>query len=68
MTTSNRVNVGRADRMLRAVLGIIALALVYTGPRSPWGFVGILLLVTAAIGFCPLYSLFGLSTRRRIGA
>jgi hypothetical protein len=68
MATSNRRNVGSADRVLRAGLGVLALALVYFGPHSSWGFVGILLLVTAAIGFCPLYSIFGLSTRRKIGA
>lgn len=65
MPESNRLNVGRADRVLRAVLGIIALGLVYTGPRTPWGYLGIALLVTAAIGFCPLYALVGLSTHSR---
>jgi hypothetical protein len=65
MQESSRRNVGRADRLLRAVLGVIALALVFTGPRTPWGYIGILLLVTSAISFCPLYALIGVSTRAR---
>jgi hypothetical protein len=64
MTSSLRQNVGRADRMVRGVLGAVALTLVFTGPRSPWGYVGLVLLFTAAIGFCPLYSLLGISTRK----
>lgn len=65
MQPSTRVNVGRTDRLLRAVLGIIAITLVYTGPRTPWGYVGIMLLLTAIIGFCPLYALLGISSRSR---
>jgi hypothetical protein len=65
MSPSNRLNIGRADRMLRAVLGVIALSLVFSGPRTPWGYLGFALLLTAAIGFCPLYALVGLSTRTR---
>ena len=58
-------NVGTIDRALRAVLGIVALSLVYIGPRSPWGYVGLALLLTAVIGFCPLYALLGMTTRSR---
>ena len=65
MEKTTRVNIGRTERMLRAVLGIIALALVYTGPRTPWGYIGIPLLATAALGFCPLYAVLGISTRSR---
>jgi Na+/proline symporter len=60
-----RINIGRTDRVLRAALGIVALGLLYAGPRTPWGYVGIALLFTAAIGFCPLYALLGISTRSR---
>lgn len=65
MQGTTRLNIGRAERMLRAVLGIISLAMVFTGPQTPWGYIGIPLLVTAAIGFCPLYALLGISTRPR---
>ena len=65
MSNHTRLNVGTIDRALRAVLGAIALALVVTGPRSAWGFLGLVLLVTAAIGFCPIYAVLGVSTRTR---
>jgi hypothetical protein len=63
--TSNWQNIGRFDRMLRAAVGAIALTLVFTGPRSLWGYLGLVPLATAAMGFCPLYSLLGISTRNR---
>jgi hypothetical protein len=59
-------NLGQADRMLRAVLGIIGLSLVYVGPQTAWGYLGLVPLITAAIGYCPLYALLGISTRSRI--
>ena len=65
MSAWNHLNVGATDRALRAALGALALALVFTGPRSPWGYVGFALLITAAVGFCPLYAVLGLSTRAR---
>jgi hypothetical protein len=65
MLNTNRLNLGTADRVLRAVLGATALALVVTGPRSAWGYLGFVLLITAAVGFCPIYAALGLSTRSR---
>lgn len=58
-------NLGQADRMLRAVLGIIGLSIVYVGPQTPWGYLGLVPLITAAIGHCPLYALLGISTSPR---
>jgi len=65
MSNITRLNLGAADRALRALLGTIALALVFTGPRSPWGYLGLALLGTAAVGFCPIYAALGLTTRSR---
>ena len=55
-------NVGQIDRILRVVLGIILLSLVFVGPKTLWGLVGILPLVTGLVGTCPLYTLMGIST------
>lgn len=55
-------NEGKADRILRIFLGLGLLSLVFVGPQTAWGYVGIIPLVTGAIGFCPLYRVFGLST------
>lgn len=53
-------NVGSADRVFRVVLGIILIALVFVGPRSPLGWIGLVPLFTGLFGTCPLYSLIGL--------
>ena len=55
-------NIGAVDRVIRAVLGIGLLSLVFIGPHTPWGWVGLIPLTTAAIGWCPAYTLFGLKT------
>lgn len=52
------------DRVLRIIVGVALLALVFSGPKTPWGFVGIIPLVTGLIGSCPAYTLFGLRTCR----
>lgn len=55
-------NEGTIDRILRVVVGLILLALVFVGPQTPWGWIGVIPLVTGLIGFCPLYRIVGLST------
>lgn len=55
-------NEGRWDRVLRVVVGLVLLSLMFVGPETPWGLVGLIPLLTAVVGWCPLYSLFGVST------
>ena len=55
-------NMGSADRVIRVIIGLVLLSLVFVGPQTPWGWIGIILLVTAAIGVCPLYSIIGIKT------
>ena len=57
-------NVGTPDRILRIIIGLILIALVFVGPRTVWGWIGIIPLVTALINFCPLYTLLGVKTWR----
>lgn len=57
-----KVNVGSVDRMLRIVLGIVLLALVFVGPKTMWGLIGVVPLVTGLFRTCPLYSLLGIRT------
>jgi len=61
-------NESSLDRGVRLVIGIALLALVFVGPRTMWGLIGIVPLATALVGFCPLYRLVGLSTCRVGGA
>jgi len=55
-------NEGTLDRALRIILGLILLSLVFVGPQTLWGLVGIVPLATGLLGHCPLYRLVGLST------
>ncbi len=55
-------NVGQVDKIIRIVLGIVLISQVFFGLKTPWGWLGLIPLVTGLIGFCPLYKLLGLST------
>jgi len=56
-------NMGKADRIIRAIAGLlIGAAGIYY--QSWWGLVGVVLLATAAMNFCPLYLPFRISTRK----
>jgi hypothetical protein len=55
-------NVGSIDRILRIVVGLGLISLVFVGPQTPWGWIGVVPLLTAAISFCPLYTLIGIRT------
>jgi hypothetical protein len=57
-----QTNEGTADRTLRVVAGIGLLSLTVIGPKTGWGLIGLVPLVTGLVGNCPLYSVFGLST------
>jgi hypothetical protein len=51
------------DRGLRIVLGVVLLSLTVVGPRSAWGLLGLIPLVTGFVGVCPVYRLLGATTR-----
>ncbi len=55
-------NEGTVDRVLRVVAGAALVSLVFVGPETPWGWIGLVPLVTGLIGNCPVYSLLGIST------
>lgn len=55
-------NEGTIDRALRVVVGLAVLSLVFVGPQTAWGWVGLVPLATGLIGFCPLYSVLGINT------
>ena len=56
-----KCNVGKVDRIIRVLIG---LALLVGGFyfNSWWGAIGLIPLLTAVVGWCPLYLSFGLST------
>ena len=55
-------NEGNIDRVLRVVVGAGVLSLVFVGPQTAWGWIGIVPLLTGIVGYCPAYALLGLST------
>jgi hypothetical protein len=57
-------NVGTPDRAARLVLGLVLIALVFVGPQTPWGWIGLIPLLTSLMGWCPAYQLFGIKTCR----
>jgi Protein of unknown function (DUF2892) len=57
-----KTNVGGADRLFRIVLGLALIALVFVGPKTAWGWIGLIPLATGFLRTCPLYSLLGMNT------
>ena len=55
-------NEGTIDRALRVAVGILLLALTLTNTIGMWGWIGVVPLLTGAIGWCPLYTVFGINT------
>jgi hypothetical protein len=50
------------ERAVRVLIGIGLLSLVFVGPKTMWGLIGIVPILTGLIGSCPLYTLIGIST------
>ena len=55
-------NEATLERVIRVIAGIGLLSLVFVGPQTPWGWIGVVPLLTGLIGSCPLYTLLGVST------
>jgi hypothetical protein len=55
-------NIGTVDRLLRIVAGVALIGMSIAGTIGPWGYFGILPLVTGLLRACPAYALFGVST------
>jgi Protein of unknown function (DUF2892) len=57
-------NMGSFDRLLRVIGGLVLLAWAFlgTGEWHMLGWIGIVPLATAVIGWCPLYAVMGIST------
>jgi hypothetical protein len=58
-------NVNNVERVVRVIAGLAIISLVFIGPQSVWGWLGVIPLATGIIGWCPPYALFGFSTCKR---
>ncbi len=55
-------NESNLDRGIRVVLGVVLLSLVFVGPKTLFGLIGLVPLATGLLGSCPIYTMFGMST------
>ena len=55
-------NVGGIDRILRVIVGLVLISLVFVGPKTMWGWIGVIPLFTGLFRFCPAYTLLGMNT------
>lgn len=64
-------NVGSVDRILRIVVGVLLVGgnlvnyYVFKNPYCVWANIGWIFILTGLFSFCPLYTLFKLSTRKK---
>ena len=57
-----KTNVGSMDRIARVIIGLALIALTLTGAIGLWGWIGVVPIATAAMGWCPAYTLLGFSS------
>ncbi len=57
-----KTNVGTVDRVLRIAAGLGLIGATFAGLIGPWGWIGVVPLATALLGWCPAYTLLGMST------
>lgn len=62
-----KMNEGSLDRIIRVIIGIIILSLwfVLQGNTKYLALIGLVPLLTALLGWCPLYTAFGINTCKR---
>ena len=57
-----KLNVGAIDRTLRGSIGLFFVSSTLIGAIGIWGYLGVVPLVSAILGFCPAYRLVGFCT------
>lgn len=55
-------NVGTVDRTVRILAGLVLIGLALAGVIGAWGWIGVVPVLTGALGWCPAYLPFGIST------
>ena len=50
------------ERVVRVLVGLGIVSLVFIGPKTPWGCLGVVPILTGTAGLCPLYTVLGIST------
>jgi len=62
-----KTNEGKIDRIVRVIIGLalLSLLLILEGNIKYIGLIGLIPLITGAVGFCPLYTIFKISTVKK---
>lgn len=55
-------NEGVVDRVLRIIVGLSLISIVFVGPQTYWGLLGLVPLTTGLLGWCPVYTILGIKT------
>ena len=58
-------NVHNIERVVRVVIGAAIVSLVFIGPQSPWGWLGLVPMATGLLGWCPPYAMLGINTCKK---
>lgn len=58
-------NVHNIERVVRVVIGAAIVSLVFIGPQSPWGWLGLVPIATGLLGWCPPYAMLGINTCKK---
>ena len=58
-------NVHNIERVVRVVVGLAIVSLVFIGPQSNWGWLGLIPVATGLLGWCPPYAMLGISTCKK---
>ncbi|MBT3178083.1 MAG: DUF2892 domain-containing protein [Desulfobacula sp.] len=58
-------NIHNIERIVRIIIGLVILSLVFIGPKSLWGLIGIMPIFTGVTGWCPPYQVLGISTCKK---
>jgi len=56
-----KCNSGMIDRAIRVIAGLVLIALAAAGTIGLWGWIGVVPLLTGVVGFCPAYTMLGLT-------
>ena len=57
-----KINLGGLDRGIRVIVGVVLIVLALMGTIGPWGWIGLIPLLTGLFGSCPVYSIFKINT------
>lgn len=59
-------NVGSIDKVIRIVLGAGITSLAFWGPQSPWAYLGLILIITGFINYCPIWHALGVNSNKKV--